>query len=260
LESLETGLHQDLNGDGVIGVPGAVTIESAGSTNLVEIGNNYYLDNNISGLGPELKFGNGAPYAAGQAGTWSPIGAEQTSTGYEVAWKAAGADQYSAWSTDGNGTYISNIMGVVSGTSAALESLEPSFHQDLNGDGVIGIPARTSPAGANPSSINPASSTQIPGGDGISALDLAHYLSGQASERWHFDFSSPSGSGGIPELEGSFPGIADNKLLTALMSHPQAGQPFQPADGGHEPPGYHDGMTVGNAALADLHAGYFIFS
>ena len=260
LESLETGLHQDLNGDGVIGVPGAVTIEAVGSTSLVEIGNNYYLDNNSSGLGPELKFGNGAPYAAGQAGTWSPIGAEQTSTGYEVAWKAAGADQYSAWSTDGNGTYISNIMGVVSGTSAALESLEPSFHQDLNGDGVIGIPARTSPAGANPSSINPASSTQIPGGDGISALDLAHYLSGQASERWHFDFSSPSGSGGIPELEGSFPGIADNKLLTALMSHPQAGQPFQPADGGHEPPGYHDGMTVGNAALADLHTGYFIFS
>jgi serralysin len=235
-------------------------IEAFGSTSLVEVGSNYFLNSTSGGTGPELKFGNGAPYAAGQAGTWSPIGAEQTSTGYEVAWKAAGADQYSAWSTDGNGTYISNIIGVVSGTSATLETLETSFHQDLNGDGTIGVPARTNPAGANLSSINPASSTQIPGGDGISALDLAHYLSGQASERWHFDFSSPSGSGGIPELEGSFPGIADNKLLTALMSHPQAGQPFQPADGGHEPPGYHDGMTVGNAALADLHTGYFIFS
>ncbi len=44
------------------------------------------------------------------------------------------------------------------------------------------------------------------------------------------------------------------------MSDAQAGQPFQPADGGHEPPGYHDGMTVGSAALADLHAGYFILS
>jgi hypothetical protein len=28
----------------------------------------------------------------------------------------------------------------VSGNSAALESLEPSFHQDLNGDSVIGLP------------------------------------------------------------------------------------------------------------------------
>ena len=28
----------------------------------------------------------------------------------------------------------------MSGTSAALESLETSFHQDLNGDGVIGVP------------------------------------------------------------------------------------------------------------------------
>jgi hypothetical protein len=122
---------------------------------------------------------------------------------------------------------------------------------------VIGVPARTSPTGANLSSINPVSSTQTQGGDGISALGVAHFLGGQASHGWHFDFSSRSGSGGIPEPEGSFPGIADNKLLTALMSDAQAGQPFQPTDGGHEPPGHHDGMTVGSAALADLHAGYF---
>ena len=64
-----------------------------------------------------------------------PIGAEQTATGYDVAWKVAGADQYTVWNTDSNGNYISNIIGVVSGTSTALESLETSFHQDLNGDG-----------------------------------------------------------------------------------------------------------------------------
>ena len=40
-------------------------------------------------------------------------------------------------------TIISNI-GHLSGTSAALESLETSFHQDLNGDGVIGIYAAPS--------------------------------------------------------------------------------------------------------------------
>jgi hypothetical protein len=41
------------------------------------------------------------------------------------------------WSTDSNGNYISNI-GAVSGTSAALERFEPTFGQDLNGDGLIG--------------------------------------------------------------------------------------------------------------------------
>ena len=33
------------------------------------------------------------------------------------------------------------IIAVCRERSTALESLETSFHQDLNGDGVIGIPA-----------------------------------------------------------------------------------------------------------------------
>ena len=79
---------------------------------------------------------------AGQFGAWTPIGAEQTASGYEVAWKITGADQYTVWNTDSSGNYISNIVGAVSGTSSALESLEPSFHQDLNGDGQVGPPRR----------------------------------------------------------------------------------------------------------------------
>ena len=63
---------------------------------------------------------------------------EQTASGYEVAWKIAGADQFSIWNTDSSGNYVS--YSVYSGTSTALESLETSFHQDLNGDGVIGVP------------------------------------------------------------------------------------------------------------------------
>ena len=31
---------------------------------------------------------------AGQFGGWTPIGAEQTASGYQVAWKLTGADQY----------------------------------------------------------------------------------------------------------------------------------------------------------------------
>ena len=82
-----------------------------------------------------------APWVVGQSGGWMPIGAEQTATGYEVAWKVTGADQYTVWNTDSNGNYLSDI-GVVSGTSYALESLETSFHQDLNGDGTIGLTTR----------------------------------------------------------------------------------------------------------------------
>jgi Tryptophan-rich Synechocystis species C-terminal domain len=69
----------------------------------------------------------------------TPLGADQTASGYEVAWKVTGADQYSVWATASSGSYTSNIVGAVPGTSSALEMLEPSFHQDLNGDGVIGL-------------------------------------------------------------------------------------------------------------------------
>ncbi len=153
LENLETLFHQDLNGDGVIGVPASAPpaplisgtiIESFGSTALVEVGNNFYLDSNVTGTGPALKYG-GTLVTAGEFGGWTAIGTEQTATGYEVAWKMTGADQYGVWATDSNGNYLSNIGGLVSGTSNALQALETSFHQDLNGDGVIGAPSPAPP-------------------------------------------------------------------------------------------------------------------
>ena len=143
LQSLETSFHQDLNGDGVIGVPTTPSvIESFGATSLVAVGNNYFLDNS-AGSGPELTYGS-APVAAGQFNPWTPIAAEQTSTGYEIAWHNTSTNQYTVWNTDSNGHYISNI-GNVSGASSTLETLENSFHQDLNGDGVIGIPTTSGP-------------------------------------------------------------------------------------------------------------------
>jgi len=56
-----------------------------------------------------------------------------------VAWKIPGADQYTVWNTDSSGNFITDVIGAVSGTSIALERLEPSFQQDLNGDGTIGV-------------------------------------------------------------------------------------------------------------------------
>ena len=104
-----------IDGDGVIGVapaPIATTvIESFGSTSLVEVGTNYFLYPVGGSSGPELSF-SGAPVVAGQFGSWTPIGAEQTASGYEVAWKVTGADQYTVWATDSSGSYTSNIIGV----------------------------------------------------------------------------------------------------------------------------------------------------
>ena len=75
---------------------------------------------------------------AGQFGAWAPIGAEQTASGYDVTWRDGSADQYTVWNTDASGANVSSPIGIVSGSSAALEALEPSFNQDLSGDGVIG--------------------------------------------------------------------------------------------------------------------------
>ena len=109
-----------------------------GSTSLTRVGNQFYLYNS-SGTGPTLKYA-GSDFVAGQFGGWTPIGAVQTANGYDVAWKVTGADQYTVWSTDTNGNYITNLTGnPVSGTDASLEALETTFHQDLNGDGVIGL-------------------------------------------------------------------------------------------------------------------------
>ena len=111
-----------------------------GSTSLTEVGNNptvFHLDNS-SGSGPALKYA-GADVMAGEFGAWTPIGAVQTASGYDVAWEIPGTNEYTVWSTNSSGNYISNLIGAVSGTSTALESFEPIFEQDLNGDGTIGL-------------------------------------------------------------------------------------------------------------------------
>src|SRR5207302_1581686 len=136
-ESYEPSFHQDLNGDGSIG-PVVTTIESFGSTRLVQSANHFLLfDSN--GNGPSLKYG-GSDFVV-TPGSWTPIGAEPIAGGYEVAWHVPGTDQWSIWTTDSNGNFSGNPVGVVTATSPTFESYEPSFHQDLNGDGTIGSTA-----------------------------------------------------------------------------------------------------------------------
>jgi hypothetical protein len=113
-------------------------IESAGTTSLTRVGSNYYMSD--AGAAVLLKYA-GAAVAAGQFGTWSPVAAEATASGYDVAWKDSVTGHYSVWTTDSNGNFASKILSNVSGTSSSFESIETVFHQDLNGDGVIDTPS-----------------------------------------------------------------------------------------------------------------------
>jgi hypothetical protein len=142
LESFETIFNQDLNGDGTIG-PTKTVIQTdtnaLGSTSLMAVANEYFLYN-ASGSGPVLQ--DGGAVVAGSSGGWVPIGAVQTASGYDVAWELPGANEYTVWSTDSNGNYITNLIGETAGNDYALESFETTFNQDLNGDGTIG-PTKT---------------------------------------------------------------------------------------------------------------------
>jgi serralysin len=140
LKQAESVFHQDLNGDGTIGIPVASSaIEAVGGTSLIQTGANFFMNPVGGGSGVELKYG-GAPAAAGQFGVWTPIGAEQTADGYEVAWQAPGTSQFIIWYTDSSGNFRGNT-DVLSGSSATLKQVEGSFHQDLNGDGTVGVAA-----------------------------------------------------------------------------------------------------------------------
>ncbi|OKO68562.1 hypothetical protein AC629_42020, partial [Bradyrhizobium sp. NAS80.1] len=111
-------------------------IEALGATKLDQIGNNYFMDPvaGNAGTGPELKFG-GSVVIAGQFGSsWTLLGTEQTSSGYEVAWKNTATGSFTVWNSDSNGNEVSGS----SETAASIVSFETSFHQDLNGDGLIG--------------------------------------------------------------------------------------------------------------------------
>jgi serralysin len=138
LESYESVFQQDLNGDGVVG-PTETVIATDGSTSLTEVGNLYFSLDGSDGSGPTLKF-NGSNVTVGEFGGWVPISAVQTASGYDIAWKMAGADLYTAWAVDNNGNYLSNLISPAPGASTSVWSLETTFGQDLNGDGQIGVP------------------------------------------------------------------------------------------------------------------------
>ena len=119
LQSIETSFHQDLNGDGAIGVPDRDRHRGPARPAWWGSAPTFFSIASAPGPGPSLKYA-GADVVAGQIGGWTPIGAEQTASGYEVAWKVAGADQYSVWSTDSSGNSISSRRYVGNQRRAAI--------------------------------------------------------------------------------------------------------------------------------------------
>jgi hypothetical protein len=131
-----------------------------------------------------------------------------------------------------------------------LETIETSFHQDLNGDGVIGVPgAPTSPA--------------------VAAAQPVSIATGPAHDA--FVFSPSLGAAGIanagntdPLELGQFSSAATSGELAAFFGDPHPGPslpPPQSANFGGDTatnPGNHDGAAVMNFHLTDPHVGHFI--
>ena len=124
----------------------------------------------------------------GEFGNWTPIGAVQTQSGYDVAWRNTSTGQYTVWTTDSNGNYTGNLIGAVSGNSYALESLEPIFNQDLNGDGVIGLnpPVIQTPIDTGP--VETVSNLTATHGESFAAASLFTYSDPVGSAATEYDF------------------------------------------------------------------------
>src|SRR6202012_2395011 len=81
-----------------------------------------------------------SPITVGEWSGYELIGAEQTSSGYEVARKNTLTGDYQILFADNSGN-VSSYSEVIS--ASGVEAYEPSFYQDLNGDGVIGTSSST---------------------------------------------------------------------------------------------------------------------
>ena len=87
----------------------------------MQVGSNYYFYPVGGSSGPQFKY-QGSPVAVGQY-EWSFIGVQQTASGYKVAMRIAGTDQYTVWNTDSSGNFVSNDGG-----ATIASRIEPHHH------------------------------------------------------------------------------------------------------------------------------------
>ncbi|MGO9954840.1 MAG: beta strand repeat-containing protein, partial [Solirubrobacteraceae bacterium] len=133
LEAVEADFGETFPG---AGPPATKTrIAANGVTTLAQVGDLFELNPASGETGPLIEL-NGSVVAAGQfpAG-WTPVGAEETASGYEVAWSVPDANEFVVWNTDSNGDYTSAATGILSGTSPELEAVEAAFGETFPGAG-----------------------------------------------------------------------------------------------------------------------------
>ena len=183
LQEMEEKLGQDLNGDGQFGLT-QILIENFGRTPLAQVGNRYFL-RDLGGTGPALRY-LGNDVTVGQFGLATPLGAEALATGYHVAWKVAGADQYIVWNTDLSGNYIGSVTSILNAADPTLHQQELFFSQDLNEDGFFGTPGSVYINNSNSETVvGTANSDIFYIGGGLDVI-----LGGGGRDRFIFQMSS----------------------------------------------------------------------
>ena len=89
-----------------------------------------------------------------------------------MAWKIPGADRCTVWTTDDSGHCLLSAFNVASGTSAALQSFEPSFQQGRDGSRYVGLVlngssgGQTLTAGSSPTTLISEPNDTLNGGAG----------------------------------------------------------------------------------------------
>ncbi|MBY0317396.1 MAG: VCBS domain-containing protein, partial [Reyranella sp.] len=116
-------------------------VEDQGLTILAQVDDQFFFRDE-SGSGPSFKVG-GTAFTSTLVAGWTPVGVESVATGYQVVLRHGDSDRYLVWNTDQDGSYIGNVIGPVTGTDVSLQTLETSFHQDLNRNGEIGLTITT---------------------------------------------------------------------------------------------------------------------
>ena len=135
-----------------------MTIATDGATVLASVSNAFIMENAFGTAVSFLQL-NGSVVTTGPHGTfaatgWTPVGAVQTGSGYEVAfWNSdvGGSNQYTVWNVDSNGNYISDATGVLSSANATeLAAIEANFGELGASSEFFGTtPAAATPIGTN---------------------------------------------------------------------------------------------------------------
>ena len=160
-----------------------ITIATNGVTTLASLGNpngtnDTYVVQNISGSVVAFLTFNGSAVTVGEFGPWTPVGAIQTGSGYEVAWGNSQTNQYTVWNVDSNGAFTGSATGILSSTNPTqlqeLEGVEANFSENGNhgkflpGAGTPATPSTTG-LGANGQLAAVGNLYELNPGDGTAA-------------------------------------------------------------------------------------------